>query len=1053
MDHFICDLGKRRNTYFSILDLKSAFQQVPLSKVSQKICTFSSPMGCVRLKTCPFGLKNLPSVFTKLMDIIFIDIKNTYMTYYLDDVIIFSETFNDHLQHLNEVFSRLKKAKLTLQPEKTHLFMKSVVFLGVKISSDGIETEDRNITKVKNFPLKNTKRSIKGFLGLTSFYKKLIQNYSIIAAPLYELTKKQHDKVKLTSAAIDSFNILKQKLITAPLLTFPRLGPNDPPLTLTVDSSSIGVGFIMSQRTYSKEINKEIDKPIYYGSKNFSNAEQKQGSTELETLGITIALKKLETYLKGRSFNLITDHKALIYIMNKKLDDLKPSLARKVLFMSQYDFKLIHKNGLTILNADTLSRQQYEHPDNIAPNNEPELYTINQNQNTQKNEILDFKELNLNNMTEKSIRKNQKNDLFYRSMYEYLKHEKMPKDKTMMKRIQNNKHNYIIQNKLLYHLWKYKPNQFHHQLCIPTEFRTNIMQALHDLKTTGHAGSMKMYQSALTRIWWPKMYSDFENYVSSCDTCLQSNKGHYPKISLKPLPTPPSVFDTIHLDLLSVSTPSNGFKYMLVIRMLLKERCSLLLQIIDAFSKFIAVKCLKNKTARNISRAIFEIWFLRYGIPRQMSYACHDNGLEFVGNWTQCLFDIINVKSRRTTVYTPSSNSQAEITNRNILNILRRLTRQEPKKWHTYIPYVVMAINSTVSESTKFSPFFLMHGTRMLDIIDFQLPHVPNNVSKTKQQAYQYWLNQLTQIRQQAKINIDLAKERQKKAYDLHTKPHSFAIGDHVYVKIDHWKETDDSKLNNHYKGKYTIIGFQSDTNAILADAKGKPLPRSVYINKLKKCKIRKNLNTVKNDTHNSNTDTHTSNSDTDTSNYDTDNLNSDTVNSGSGTDNSYHDTDHSISDIDNFTHDTDTYIANTDKEDSDSSVSDTPENDKSDSEMDCTVSDTDTIIYDYDKDTADTATITNIMDNIPTEQYFNEDIATLITHDCIHKVYKKKIDRHGITHFYVTFKKDKKHKKRTWICESDMAPQLRRHAHNKKLHLTKQNIAMIQKTNEKNST
>ena len=125
------------------------------------------------------------------------------MTYYLDDVIIFSETFNDHLQHLNEVFSRLKKAKLTLQPEKTHLFMKSVVFLGVKISSDGIETEDRNITKVKNFPLKNTKRSIKGFLGLTSFYKKHIQNYSIIAAPLYELTKKQHDKVKLTSAAID----------------------------------------------------------------------------------------------------------------------------------------------------------------------------------------------------------------------------------------------------------------------------------------------------------------------------------------------------------------------------------------------------------------------------------------------------------------------------------------------------------------------------------------------------------------------------------------------------------------------------------------------------------------------------------------------------------------------------------------------------------------------------------------------------------------------------------------------------------------------------------
>ena len=151
MDHFICDLGKgnSKNNYFSVLDLKSAFQQIPLSKRSQKICTFSSPMGCVRLKTCPFGLKNVPAIFTKLMDVIFIDIKNTFMTYYLDDVIIFSKTVREHIAHLSEIFYRLRKANLTLQPEKSNLFMKSVVFLGIKISSEGIETEETNIEKVK----------------------------------------------------------------------------------------------------------------------------------------------------------------------------------------------------------------------------------------------------------------------------------------------------------------------------------------------------------------------------------------------------------------------------------------------------------------------------------------------------------------------------------------------------------------------------------------------------------------------------------------------------------------------------------------------------------------------------------------------------------------------------------------------------------------------------------------------------------------------------------------------------------------------------------------
>ena len=133
------------------------------------------------------------------------------------------------------------------------------------------------------------------------------------------------------------------------MLTFPRLGENDPPLNLTVDSSSIGVGFILSQESYSEEIKKNIDKPIYFGSKNFSKMQQKLGSTELETLGVTIAIKKLESYLRGRTFNLITDHKAILYILHKKMDELKPSLARRVMFLSQYDFNIIHKDGKTYI--------------------------------------------------------------------------------------------------------------------------------------------------------------------------------------------------------------------------------------------------------------------------------------------------------------------------------------------------------------------------------------------------------------------------------------------------------------------------------------------------------------------------------------------------------------------------------------------------------------------------------------------------------------------------------------------------------------------------------
>ena len=331
----------------------------------------------------------------------------------------------------------------------------------------------------------------------------------------------------MSKEAIESFHTLKEKLITAPLLTYARLGPEDPPLNLTVDSSSIAVGFVLSQQTYSEEVNKEIDKPIFYGSKNFNTHQQKLGSTELEALGVTIAVKKLETYLKARSFNLYTDSKSFVYVMNKKLDELKPSLARKVMYLSQYDFKISHKEGSKIANADALSRQKCYEDSNSDDDCEPHILAIDKKNEQVPKPILDYTDLNVSNLTENNLKAGQRKNYFYRSMYGYLKHDKLPKDSKMAKRIQNHKDQYVIHNSLLYHLWKYNASdQQYTQVCIPDEFRTSIMQSLHDLKSTGHASSMKMYHSAVRRFWWPGMYSNFVNYVKSCEICLSANKGH-----------------------------------------------------------------------------------------------------------------------------------------------------------------------------------------------------------------------------------------------------------------------------------------------------------------------------------------------------------------------------------------------------------------------------------------------------------------------------------------------------------------------------------------------
>ena len=201
-------------------------------------------------------------------------------------------------------------------------------------------------------------------------------------------------------------------------------------------------------------------------------------------MGVTIAIKKLESYLRGRTFNLITDLKAILYILHKKIDELKPSLARRIMFLTQYDFNIIHKDGKLISNADSLFRQIYEETNDSEEDAEPELYILRDIGNTKK-PVFDFADINLQILTEQNIRKAQNKDYWFRSLYQYIDTEQLPQDSRMSKRIQNLQHQYIINNKLLYHIWR--NNQKHlqfTQLCIPEEFRTVIMQSLHDLTRT-----------------------------------------------------------------------------------------------------------------------------------------------------------------------------------------------------------------------------------------------------------------------------------------------------------------------------------------------------------------------------------------------------------------------------------------------------------------------------------------------------------------------------------------------------------------------------------------
>ena len=214
-------------------------------------------------------------------------------------------------------------------------------------------------------------------------------------------------------------------------------------------------------------------------------------------------------------------------------------------------------------------------------------------------------------------------------------------------------------------------------------------------------------------------------------------------------------------------------------------------------------------------KAIYEQFILQFGMCKHISIIS-DNGLEIINSWSKTLYKLLGVKSIKTSVYKPGTNSQCERTNCSIISILRKYVGDNPNNWSKNQCCVTYVINTSMSESTKDSPFSLIYGTEATNVLNLCLPEVPENLPKTIEHAYKYWFDNLTLLRKLARENMICSKQKQKIQYDRHTHPHNFRVGDKAFIKIHRLKENEDSKLRQQYRGIYTINSFLSTTNVIL---------------------------------------------------------------------------------------------------------------------------------------------------------------------------------------------------------------------------------------------
>lgn len=339
IDEILDNLGKC--VYFTTLDLAQGFHQIEMAQESVEKTAFCVNNGHYEYVRMPFGLKNAPATFQRVMDNILREYLYKFCFVYMDDVVIFSKSLHDHLVHLRQIFSKFKEFNLKVQLDKSEFLCKEVAFLGHVITPNGIKPNPQKGKAVQEYPLPKTLKEIRSFLGLVGYYRRFIQNFAKILTPFTRCLKK-NTKINVDDPEyVNAFLKCKEILVNAPVLAYPDF---DKTFHLTTDASNVAIGGVLSQNNH----------PIAFYSRTLISAEKNYSTIEKELLSIVENTRHFRPYLYGRHFKIETDHKPLVWLMSLK--DPNSRLVKWRLKLEEFNYQVIYKKCKDNCVADALSR-------------------------------------------------------------------------------------------------------------------------------------------------------------------------------------------------------------------------------------------------------------------------------------------------------------------------------------------------------------------------------------------------------------------------------------------------------------------------------------------------------------------------------------------------------------------------------------------------------------------------------------------------------------------------------------------------------------------------
>ncbi|XP_060602869.1 uncharacterized protein LOC132755945 [Ruditapes philippinarum] len=341
-------IGDSQAKFFSTLDMASEFWQVPMDPKTRHKAAFCVPSGIYEFDRMPFGLKNAPMSFQMLMTKVLGSMNWKQALCFIDDILVFSPTFEQHLSDLELLFQKLRGANLTLKPEKCHFAQEKVKYLGHILSKHGIQVDSEKTKAVDEFPIPTNQRALRSFLGLCNYYRKFVKNYSKIAVPLNELLQKDK-KFIWENRHQEAFESLKHALVTAPMIHYPDMNHT---FILTTDASDTALAYILGQKGSDGK-----ERVVSYGGRALRSDERKWGISDKECLAVYEGILAYRQYLSHRKFDIYTDHKSLKWLDKTKNSNSR--LYRWSMELAHFDYNIIHRPGRVNQNADALSRREY----------------------------------------------------------------------------------------------------------------------------------------------------------------------------------------------------------------------------------------------------------------------------------------------------------------------------------------------------------------------------------------------------------------------------------------------------------------------------------------------------------------------------------------------------------------------------------------------------------------------------------------------------------------------------------------------------------------------